>query len=103
MHFRIPKCSQGYTMQEEYHRQRQVGDRNESEEGPQKHGDAATGTFDDSEEGEADGYFDHADAEDVERFGDGAEFEHGDDGFGGDAGYVATHTGGDQFGEEPAR
>ena len=58
-------------MQKEYHRQRQVGDGNESEEGPQKHGDAATGTFDASEEG--------------------------------DAGYVATHTGGDHFGEEPAR
>ena len=87
----VPQRGQGSTVQEEEHRQRQMRDGDENEEEPEEQGDAAACAFHDAEKGQADGDLDDADAEDVDAFGDGAEFEHGDDGLWGKAGSVSTH------------
>ena len=78
-------------MQEEEHRERQMRSGDENEEELEEQGNTAAGAFYDAEEGQADGDLDGAYAEDVYAFGDGAEFEHGDDGLGRKAGSVSTY------------
>ena len=79
-------------MQKEKHCQSEMRYSDEDEVAPQELRNPSPTSLNDTKQSEADVNLDDADANNVESFGDGAEFEHGNDGLWRQPGDVPAHA-----------